>query len=215
MPEVTGELVRVSDCSATVKIDGGKKDVQIEDDEGVVRRFTANKSRTTTWAPATLVEPIYIPEVSTLVASEPKEKAMSKSTATTTTVPGGKGKTRTKATKAPGKPAGDPKPPKAPKAAKPAKEPKEAKQKAAKPAQEPKAKKVSALDAAAQVLAAKPGHAMKCPELVAEMEKQGLWTSPGGKTPAATLYSAIITEIKKKGEKARFKKVDAGSFVAA
>jgi hypothetical protein len=47
------------------------------------------------------------------------------------------------------------------------------------------------------------------------MATQGLWTSPGGKTPAATLYSAIIREIKLKGGEARFRKVERGKFVHA
>jgi hypothetical protein len=43
---------------------------------------------------------------------------------------------------------------------------------------------------------------------------QGLWTSPGGKTPEATLYAAIIREIAAKGTAARFKKHERGVFVA-
>jgi len=85
--------------------------------------------------------------------------------------------------------------------------------KAPKPAKEKKPKRVSALDAAAQVLvkATKP---MRATEMLAEMEAKGLWKSPGGKTPEATLYAAIIREIAAKGEKARFKKHERGVFVA-
>ncbi len=85
--------------------------------------------------------------------------------------------------------------------------------KAPKPAKEKKPKRVSALDAAAQVLvkATKP---MRATEMIAEMEAKGLWKSPGGKTPEATLYAAIIREIAAKGEKARFKKHERGVFVA-
>jgi hypothetical protein len=85
--------------------------------------------------------------------------------------------------------------------------------KAPKTPKEPKPKRVSALDAAAQVIAGadKP---MRAKEMVAEMEAKGLWKSPGGKTPEATLYAAIIREIAAKGEKARFKKHDKGQFVA-
>lgn len=89
--------------------------------------------------------------------------------------------------------------------AKPAKTPK-----APKPA---KAKKVSCLDAAAQVLAGSKVP-MRATEMVAEMEKKSLWTSPGGKTPEATLYAAIIREIAAKGTAARFKKHERGVFVA-
>ncbi|CAG0985893.1 hypothetical protein PHYC_02021 [Phycisphaerales bacterium] len=91
---------------------------------------------------------------------------------------------------------------KTPKAAKPAKAPKEK-----------KAKKVSCLDAAAQVIAASKVP-MRATEMIAEMEKKGLWKTPGGKTPEATLYAAVIREISAKGDKARFKKHDRGVFVA-
>ncbi len=40
----------------------------------------------------------------------------------------------------------------------------------------------------------------------------GYWSSPGGKTPHATLYSAILREIRKKGKDARFKKTERGRF---
>ena len=85
--------------------------------------------------------------------------------------------------------------------------------KAPKPTTEPKAKRVSALDAAAQVLAAS-AVPMRAKEMIAAMEAKGLWTSPGGKTPEATLYAAIIREIAAKGTAARFKKHERGVFVA-
>ncbi|HMN42477.1 MAG TPA: HTH domain-containing protein [Phycisphaerales bacterium] len=91
------------------------------------------------------------------------------------------------------KPAKAPKPPKAPKAIKP--------------------KRVSALDAAAQVIA-KSDKPMRAVDMIAQMEAKGLWTSPGGKTPEATLYAAIIREIAAKGKQARFAKHDRGLFVA-
>ncbi|MFN5661237.1 MAG: HTH domain-containing protein, partial [Planctomyces sp.] len=86
-------------------------------------------------------------------------------------------------------------------------------QKAPKPAKEPKAKRVSALDAAAQVLAASDVP-MRAKEMIVAMEAKKLWTSPGGKTPEATLYAAIIREIAAKGTAARFKKHERGVFVA-
>jgi hypothetical protein len=85
-----------------------------------------------------------------------------------------------------------------------------AKQKAAR---EAKPRRVSALDAAAQVLAASEVP-MRTKEMIAAMEAKGLWRSPGGKTPEATLYAAIIREIAAKGDKARFRKHDKGVFVA-
>lgn len=73
------------------------------------------------------------------------------------------------------------------------------------------AKRLSALDAAALVLA-ETGQAMTCPEMIAAMTVKGYWTSPGGKTPAATLYSALLREITTKGSGSRFVKTQRGQF---
>ena len=72
-------------------------------------------------------------------------------------------------------------------------------------------KKLSALDAAAKVLgeATEP---MASKEMIEAMATKGYWTSPGGKTPHATLYAAIIREINTKGADARFVKTDRGRF---
>ncbi|QDU76913.1 hypothetical protein Pan97_39700 [Bremerella volcania] len=78
---------------------------------------------------------------------------------------------------------------------------------------EAKAKKLSAIDAAAKVLATAK-EPMNCKELIEAMATKKLWTSPGGKTPHATLYSAILREIKTKGKDARFKKTERGQFAA-
>lgn len=75
-------------------------------------------------------------------------------------------------------------------------------------------KRVSALDAAAQVLA-KAGKPMAAKELVDAMAEQGLWSSPGGKTPHATLYAAMMREERDKGKASRFRKVDRGQFALA
>jgi len=79
---------------------------------------------------------------------------------------------------------------------------------------EPKPKKVSAIDAAAQVLAATKTP-MNTREMITAMAEKNLWTSPGGKTPHATLYSAILREINIKGADARFRKTDRGRFAHA
>ena len=76
------------------------------------------------------------------------------------------------------------------------------------------AKKLSALDAAAQVLA-ETGQPMACKEMIEAMAQKGYWSSPGGKTPASTLYSAITKEISTKGKESRFKKTDRGRFARA
>jgi hypothetical protein len=81
----------------------------------------------------------------------------------------------------------------------------------AKKAKEPKAKKPSALDAALRVLE-EAGQPMNCQEMIAAMTAKGYWTSPGGKTPAATLYSAILRELQNKGDASRFVKAERGKF---
>ena len=73
--------------------------------------------------------------------------------------------------------------------------------------------KLSCLDAAAQVLK-ESNAAMSTTEMIEQMAAKGYWTSPGGKTPAATLYSALLRELKK-GNDSRFKKTDKGRFALA
>jgi hypothetical protein len=72
-------------------------------------------------------------------------------------------------------------------------------------------KKLSALDAAAKVLE-ESGQPMNCQEMIEQMAQKGYWTSPGGKTPSSTLYSAVLRELQTKGEQARFVKVERGKF---
>ena len=74
-----------------------------------------------------------------------------------------------------------------------------------------RAKRPGGLDAAAKVLA-EVGEPMSCKAIVERMLAQGLWQTKG-KTPAATIYAAIIREIAAKGDKARFRKVGRGQFV--
>ena len=76
---------------------------------------------------------------------------------------------------------------------------------------EQKPKRVSALDAAAQILA-KTEKPMRAQELIAAMAEQGLWSSPAGKTPHATLYAAMMREGHDNGTASRFRKVDRGLF---
>ena len=78
---------------------------------------------------------------------------------------------------------------------------------------EGKEKKLSALDAAAKVLG-ETGQAMTCQEMIAQMTAKGYWNSPKGRTPAATLYSAVLREIAAKGKEARFVKTERGKFGA-
>ncbi|MDZ4779846.1 MAG: HTH domain-containing protein [Planctomycetia bacterium] len=77
----------------------------------------------------------------------------------------------------------------------------------------PDDKKLSALDAAAKVLGA-TNEAMTTKELVAAMAAKNYWTSPGGKTPERTLYSALVRDITAHGKESRFKKGERGKFLA-
>jgi len=74
-----------------------------------------------------------------------------------------------------------------------------------------KAKRPSGLDAAARVLA-ESGEPMGVKQIVEVAAQKGYWKSPGGKTPHATVYSAIIREIATKGPQSRFRKVERGKF---
>ncbi|KAA1258130.1 hypothetical protein LF1_06450 [Rubripirellula obstinata] len=71
-------------------------------------------------------------------------------------------------------------------------------------------KKLSCVKAALQVLetASQP---MNSQEMITAMVEQNLWESPGGKTPHATLYSAILRDLKR-GDESRFVKTERGRF---
>ncbi len=87
--------------------------------------------------------------------------------------------------------------------------------KAAAPAKTPTAAKpdvkLSQLDAAVKVLT-ESGQPMSTKAMIEAMAAKGYWTSPGGATPHATLYSALIREIGHKGDASRFIKADKGLF---
>ena len=112
----------------------------------------------------------------------------------------GKSAKAAKAPAAAADPAAVPTPPAAPEQPAPA------------PAQSPN--KMSALDAAAKVLA-EAGQPLSCPELIAAMAAKGYWSSPKGKTPAATLYAALTRAATTKGAAARFRKVGRGQFAGS
>jgi len=73
--------------------------------------------------------------------------------------------------------------------------------------------KMSGLDAAYEVLKANGGE-MTCQAIVDEMLAKGLW-STNGRTPAGTIYSAMIREIDDKPGESRFAKTGRGLFAAA
>ena len=74
--------------------------------------------------------------------------------------------------------------------------------------------KMSALDAAAKVLA-EAKQAMTCKEMIDAMASKGYWTSPAGRTPDRTLYSALLRQIAAKGKDSRFQKTERGKFALA
>lgn len=93
-----------------------------------------------------------------------------------------------------------------------AKKPQAKKPEAQLPVAEP-GKKLSQFQAAIRVLA-DAGEPMTCKAMVETMNANGLWTSPGGKTPEATLYSSILRDTRK-GKDAQFRKADRGLFTLA
>jgi hypothetical protein len=84
---------------------------------------------------------------------------------------------------------------------------------AAKKAEDGEPKRLSALAAAHKVLS-ESTEPLNVQQMIEAMTSKGYWTSPGGKTPHATLYSAILRELAK-GETSRFVKTERGRFIAA
>ena len=76
-----------------------------------------------------------------------------------------------------------------------------------------KPKKTSGWDAAAQVLA-EAGKPMTCRDITKAMLDKGLWKT-GGKTPWATIYSAMLREVDDKPGESRFTKTGRGLFALA
>jgi hypothetical protein len=72
-------------------------------------------------------------------------------------------------------------------------------------------KKLSQIEAAVEILRAS-SEPMTCQAMVEAMSAKGLWTSPAGKSPDATLYASILRELAKKGKDARFVKAAPGRF---
>src|SRR5262245_42321344 len=170
-PAVSGTFLDSSGCSATVRLDGGVRDVEVADHAGETRHVRASRTRTTTWALATLVEPISNPEGDAPSQNEESDMATKSKKA------GTKKGTKAKAVATKAKTNG----------------------------------KLSALDAAAKVLG-ESKEPMNTKSMIEAMASKGYWKSPGGKTPHATLYSAILREIQTKGTESRLKKSDRGMF---
>ena len=76
-------------------------------------------------------------------------------------------------------------------------------------------KRLSILDAAVKVLEERdPADGpLICTQMVERMTAKGYWSpARGGRTPANTLYSAVLREINTKGEDSRFDKIERGKF---
>ena len=187
---ITGTLLMVNECRARVRIDQPQQLVEFEGADGKPRAFRASRNVETSWTPAVLVE---------VLSFEPlTERDTTMATAKKTTQKTSARKTTTKKAT-----------PKKPAAAKAASEKKPAAAKKV-PAKKTEGK-MSALDAAAKVLG-ESQEPLNTKTMIERMAAKGYWSSPGGKTPHATLYSAILREINDKGKEARFEKVDRGLF---
>ncbi|MGD9856112.1 MAG: winged helix-turn-helix domain-containing protein [Planctomycetaceae bacterium] len=176
----------VNECRARVRIDQPQQVVEFAGSNGQHRVFHAKRNTETSWDPTVVVEVLSFEPLSerdTTMTTTSKKRTRKTST------------TKKAATKKVAKSAAT-------------------KQSAARKTKPKAAKsdgKLSQLDAAVKVLTeAKEPMATK--QMIEAMASKGYWTSPGGKTPAATLYSAILREIQSKGTDARFKKVDKGLF---
>ena len=84
---------------------------------------------------------------------------------------------------------------------------------AAKPKKERTTTKQGGLSGAVRVLE-EAGEPLNCQEMVKRMLEKGYWKTDG-KTPSATIYSAIVREIKEKGAATRFRKTERGKFALA
>ena len=184
--DIIGKLLMVNECRALVRIDQPQQLVEFTAPDGSIRTFRASRNHDTSWAPTVVVEALSFEPLIERDTTMPAKKTNPKTTK------------KAPATKA------------AAKAAQPS-----ALAKAAAPAKMPKATKpdgkLSQLDAALKVLT-EAGTPMTTKAMIEVMATKGYWTSPGGATPAQTLYSAILRELQKKGTDARFTKVDRGQF---
>ena len=184
--DITGKLLMVNECRALVRIDQPQQLVEFTSPDGSIRTFRACRNHDTSWAPTVVVEALSFEPLIERDTTMPAKKTNPKTTKKATTT-----KAAAKAAK-PAVPAKVAAPNKTPKTAKPS-------------------GKLSQLDAAVKVLA-ESGQPMTTKAMIEAMAAKGYWTSPGGATPHATLYSAILRELQKKGAESPFTKFDRGQF---
>jgi hypothetical protein len=194
-----------------IELDGFDENMVVRSAKKIRSGLEAGKLEVTLATPDGEVERI-------AMANEEKVKVVGKNVEAAKAKIGGKGKGKGKAkakakTKAPAKseletpaaPAAEPEPAAEPKAETPKKGGRQKKAEGE--------KKLSARDAAAKLLV-ETGQAMNCQEMIKGMADRGWWKSANGLTPHATLYSAILRELKAKGAGARFRKTEKGRFAA-
>ena len=91
----------------------------------------------------------------------------------------------------------------------------EAKAKISAPSPKAVPKKGLGLLSAAAAVLERSDAPMSVKAMIEAAKSEGLWTPGGGKTPEQTLYSAIIREIRDKGNASRFRKEGRGLFAFA
>ena len=90
-----------------------------------------------------------------------------------------------------------------------------AKEKTAAPSSKAVPRKGLGLPSAAAAVLERSDTPMPVKSMIEAAKSEGLWTPGGGKTPEQTLYSAIIREIRDKGNASRFRKEGRGLFAFA
>ena len=83
---------------------------------------------------------------------------------------------------------------------------------ATKPTTKPAATGKLSQIAAAECVLTEANEPMTCKAMVETMTSNGYWSSPGGKTPEATLYASLLRQIRDKGADATFQKTGRGLF---
>ena len=182
---LTGTLIKANECRAVVRLDTPHETVEFVDRNGATREFVRRRTHETSWSPSVPVTPLGMEELT--MAKKSATKKTKKAAEKKAGQPAAAKATKTKAPRAPKAPKADGKPSEG---------------------------KLSQIEAALKVLA-EAKEPMTTKQMVEAMAAKGYWTSPGGKTPHATLYSAILREIQHKGAESRFAKVDRGQFKLA
>jgi hypothetical protein len=218
---ITGTLIDCNECSAKVRLSGRPVDFDTSEPCEVLRAVTS-LAKSTIWSPATVVETMTDDAAATSPAADSEPTCETCGAVTDRDHIGPicpacseandedePMKTVTKAKKAPKAKLAP-----AAKAAKPVKAVKPAPADPKKDHPKPKAKAgMSLLDAAADVLS--DGKPRNCEQIISEVLSRKLWNT-SGKTPAATLYSAMHREITKPDGNSRFQRTDhAGQFKIA